>query len=228
MEQNKTGKYFKYAIGEIVLVVIGILIALSINNWNENRKQNDREKEYLSSIHNDFVANKKQFLEIRDLYEASLALADSLIIAFPPTREYTWQEFNKTKSFTIWFAQTFDPINSSINGLINSGNVELVSNKTLRNAINSWMDQLEDYKQGEIGLKINANRKSELVYYDLDNYDNFKLSEQNKKKIYKLLHGATGSLKAILGKFKSNRQSQELFATIDTIIALTEPYSKQQ
>ena len=36
--ENKTGKYFKYAIGEIVLVVIGILIALSINNWNESRK----------------------------------------------------------------------------------------------------------------------------------------------------------------------------------------------
>ena len=36
--ENKTGKYFKYAIGEIVLVVIGILIALQINNWNEARK----------------------------------------------------------------------------------------------------------------------------------------------------------------------------------------------
>ena len=36
--ENKTGKYFKYAIGEIILVVIGILIALSINNWNEDRK----------------------------------------------------------------------------------------------------------------------------------------------------------------------------------------------
>ena len=38
MEKNKTGKYFKYAIGEIVLVVIGVLIALSINNWNESKK----------------------------------------------------------------------------------------------------------------------------------------------------------------------------------------------
>ncbi len=37
MEKNKTGKYLKYTIGEIVLVVIGILIALGINNWNENR-----------------------------------------------------------------------------------------------------------------------------------------------------------------------------------------------
>ena len=37
MEQNKTGKYLKYAIGEIVLVVIGILIALQINTWNQHR-----------------------------------------------------------------------------------------------------------------------------------------------------------------------------------------------
>ncbi|NNC44454.1 MAG: hypothetical protein HKN99_01055 [Winogradskyella sp.] len=43
MEQNKTGKYFKYAIGEIILVVIGILIALQINNWNEQRKEKQQE-----------------------------------------------------------------------------------------------------------------------------------------------------------------------------------------
>lgn len=41
LNEGKTSKYFKYAIGEIVLVVIGILIALQINNWNENRKQKD-------------------------------------------------------------------------------------------------------------------------------------------------------------------------------------------
>jgi hypothetical protein len=50
MEKNKTGTYFKYAIGEIVLVVIGILIALSINNWNENRKNSIEENEILSSL----------------------------------------------------------------------------------------------------------------------------------------------------------------------------------
>ncbi|MBO0341043.1 hypothetical protein J0654_05270 [Muricauda lutimaris] len=38
LNEGKTGKYLKYALGEILLVVIGILIALQINNWNENRK----------------------------------------------------------------------------------------------------------------------------------------------------------------------------------------------
>jgi len=45
--ENKTGKYFKYAIGEIILVVIGILIALQINNWNENRKHKNKKHKYI-------------------------------------------------------------------------------------------------------------------------------------------------------------------------------------
>jgi len=50
METGKTGKYFKYAIGEIILVVIGILIALSINNWNESRKTDAEEIKMLKNI----------------------------------------------------------------------------------------------------------------------------------------------------------------------------------
>jgi len=59
--KNKTGKYFKYAIGEIVLVVIGILIALGINNWNENRKNKNEEKIFLSKIHEDLTKDALQF-----------------------------------------------------------------------------------------------------------------------------------------------------------------------
>ena len=51
MVKNKTSKYFKYAIGEIVLVVIGILIALSINNWNEERKIRNQEQNSLARLH---------------------------------------------------------------------------------------------------------------------------------------------------------------------------------
>ena len=64
--ENKTGKpawpvgrYFKYAIGEIVLVVIGILIALQINNWNQNRLNSITEAKYLNSIAKELKLNSQ-------------------------------------------------------------------------------------------------------------------------------------------------------------------------
>ena len=66
MEKNKTGKYFKYAIGEIILVVIGILIALSINNWNEDRKATKKEIKILKELKNDLNTN---IIEIKETYD---------------------------------------------------------------------------------------------------------------------------------------------------------------
>ena len=57
MSENKTGKYFKYAIGEVVLVVIGILIALQINNWNEGRKATNKLHTYTQKLINDIVSD---------------------------------------------------------------------------------------------------------------------------------------------------------------------------
>jgi hypothetical protein len=55
---NKTGNYFKYAIGDIVIVVIGILIALSINNWNEERKLQITKQPYLQQLIVDLEVDK--------------------------------------------------------------------------------------------------------------------------------------------------------------------------
>ena len=54
--ENKTGKYFKYAIGEIILVVIGLLIALQINNWNEEKKLERQAITYIKKV-SDFIYN---------------------------------------------------------------------------------------------------------------------------------------------------------------------------
>ena len=53
LAENKFSKYLLYAIGEIILVVIGILIALSINNWNERRKESDLKNIYSTRLIND-------------------------------------------------------------------------------------------------------------------------------------------------------------------------------
>jgi len=60
MEKNKTGKYFKYAIGEIILVVIGILIALSINNWNQKQIEKKQIRNIYARIVRDFNNTAKE------------------------------------------------------------------------------------------------------------------------------------------------------------------------
>ena len=54
MEKGKTGKYLKYAVGEIILVMVGILLALQVNNWNENRKERAQETILLKQLLTDF------------------------------------------------------------------------------------------------------------------------------------------------------------------------------
>ena len=59
--ENKTGKYFKYAIGEIVLVVIGILIALQINTWNQEKSNQSTLKQFLVEYKEELRLNIKDF-----------------------------------------------------------------------------------------------------------------------------------------------------------------------
>jgi hypothetical protein len=60
LKENKTGKYFKYAIGEIILVVIGILIELSINNLNEDLKSKAKELKIIKELKSDLISNKNR------------------------------------------------------------------------------------------------------------------------------------------------------------------------
>jgi hypothetical protein len=75
MSENKIGKYLKYAIGEIILVVIGILIALSINNWNETRKIKSTLSDYTESLIKDF---KKDTLILNE--QIKFAVLDNEIL----------------------------------------------------------------------------------------------------------------------------------------------------
>jgi hypothetical protein len=79
MEKNKTGKYLKYAIGEIVLVVIGILIALQINNWNEARKKNQKEAILIKNIVEDLYIDAAYIDQALGELDEQLRVVDQLI-----------------------------------------------------------------------------------------------------------------------------------------------------
>ncbi|WP_235299573.1 DUF6090 family protein [Portibacter marinus] len=93
MSENKTGKYFKYAIGEIILVVVGILIALQVNNWNEKRKLNNEGKEILTALQAEFTSNRKVLKErIQNLEEANQYV--ELVLQFVGSNEARLQSEN--------------------------------------------------------------------------------------------------------------------------------------
>ena len=72
LNEGKTGKYLKYAIGEIVLVVIGILIALQINNWNENRKLENSKETLMFALKKELRADISAALKATGFFSAAM------------------------------------------------------------------------------------------------------------------------------------------------------------
>ncbi len=95
MEKNKTGIYLKYAIGEIVLVVIGILIALSINNWNQALQYNKNNTLMLQQLLEENEANYLELKEDQD-YRDSLETKLNRLVTFIKENDIVKNE-NKLK-----------------------------------------------------------------------------------------------------------------------------------
>ena len=85
IEDNKMGKYFKYAIGEILLVVIGILIALQVNNWNTERKKQITQTNYLEEIKANLEDDLLEILRVREFNQVK---AKSIETAFKIFNEH--------------------------------------------------------------------------------------------------------------------------------------------
>ena len=67
-DDNQFVKYSRYAIGEIILVMVGILLALQVNNWNENRKNKNTEKAYISRLTIELKGDIQYYKEVRNQF----------------------------------------------------------------------------------------------------------------------------------------------------------------
>ena len=163
--ENKTGKYLKYAIGEILLVIIGILIAVSINGWNEDRKLKNAEQSILKDLKEEMTLNLKALefaiaeneksfqaaIEMRALFRDRAAfdkMSDSLFYA--SIVKLDWNV-------------TYDPQNGILNSIISSGQINQLSNKELKYLLASLkeltIDAIEDTR------KIEVQRESSIKSY---------------------------------------------------------------
>ena len=140
IESGSTRKYLLYAIGEILLVMIGILLALQVSNWNQVRKDRNTEKEYLLAIQEDlkqdiaFISGISR-QQLRKLYSYKYA-DSSFILRYSvslDTYEITDTMFNLRSIISA--TRTYRPTNGTYSALISEGQSKLLQNRELFNKI---------------------------------------------------------------------------------------------
>lgn len=139
INQNNMGKYFKYAIGEILLVVIGILIALQINNWNQQRLNAKKERIMLSEIKENLNEDLQSVANILEFNELKKKVIDSAYIYLHMMNEnpQLGREFSQLMP-TITNYQFFEPTMVAFNNLTSTGKIDIFQSDELRKKISAY------------------------------------------------------------------------------------------
>ena len=139
LSKGKTGKYLKYAIGEIILVVIGILIALQINNWNEERKSDNKGKELIRLIYNDLNTDITNLNGVVKRLDEQLNAAENLLVIFESQNKF----IEDTLAFSNDWARSSWPLSvervqNTFSELKTSGQSTLINDKSLIDDLNQF------------------------------------------------------------------------------------------
>lgn len=171
IEENKISKYLVYAIGEIVLVVIGIMIALSINNWNETRKDSIAENDFYCKLLEDFELDRQNIDRLYSESNYKIEISKTLLLELP--------QKNKSKSYLIdtyiqaLRTNAFSPSKVAILDITSSGKLSLIKNESIKQNLIRYYAELDNLLYQ---LEINRGIIMEKVFsYD----DNIAVGLQN-------------------------------------------------
>jgi hypothetical protein len=183
VSENKFSRYLLYAIGEIILVVIGILIALQINNWNENKTNKQTESVYLKEILQDFEINlKKSDFTTNDLVTTMQSLIGLLEQSALERPTISTDSINKVFSL-ISNMPTYISTDRVYNNLIGSGDFKLITNESIKNELANYNSAIDLLKL------VQSTHEMELVQSFepyIINYLDFQALKTNKVNDYKL------------------------------------------
>lgn len=148
LSKGKTAEYLQYAIGEVVLVVIGILIALGINNWNEERKNRQAEDQVLQNVFEDLKSNEEalKLAELRiDLQIRETKQFLELMQAEPHDSSLA-----KVKEL-LYYSSEVEDVQLNLSGIqvAISNKIELILNDTIKREIVQYPVLFEGYKEQE-------------------------------------------------------------------------------
>ena len=243
MDELKGSRYLKYALGEITLVVIGILIALSINNWNEYRKDRIKEQVILKQLKEEYENNLVQLeskINIRNVMKSSgqrllqymnapeKASSDSILFHFSQTG----------------YRPTFDPIK---NDIVNTDKLSLIQNDSLRILLSQWETSFYQLNEEEwywrdfvvdtrLSFNVDQHISRKVSYYSQQNFRKYYLSNPSSIEVHSIFDDTnrdidfrhilnTPELEAIAvtavsSATDANLISASLKSTIETILRL--------
>jgi hypothetical protein len=171
LTEGKAGTYLKYALGEIVLVVIGILIALQINDWNEDRLDRELEREYLVSMLSDLREDRR---EIEDAIAGnSIMLAgmnDLLTMLSTPQPDLDFQRKLLVQSAvrTYWYI-TVEFSGLTMSQLKSSGGLRLIRDKQVTDAMLKYEQGVEQcrHQSEELRNYFHTQEASQKLIFNL-------------------------------------------------------------
>lgn len=147
LAEGKTGKYLKYAFGEIILVVVGILLALQINGWNQQRIEDKQEVELLTSIKGEFEHNLRELsksIEVNKKVTQSCLRLTKLIRA---DSIHKAPEMVDHLLVNIGGFNSFDAKIGIIGEVVNSGKLSLLKNDAIRAQLGNWLTLEDDCEE---------------------------------------------------------------------------------
>ena len=165
-------RYLLYAFGEILLVVVGIVIALQIDNWNEWRQEREDEQVVLQQLRDDYQANLKQLEQKIRMREAIIASAHKMLQA-TDAPETTSRDSLVGYLAVIVLDPTFDPIENNLSA---SGALQLITNQKLKRMLSNWTSEIVAVRELEqnwarIAIGPLSNCLRELgIYRSLSDY----------------------------------------------------------
>ena len=159
ISKSKIGKYVVYAIGEIILVVIGILIAVAINNSRERSILEQKEQVYLKGLKDEFETSKRKLTQLIEVNKQNYLGAQKILTyTNNPSKQLSEKDFSELLYRSFSYDIYFNANNSLLNEMINSGSLKDISNDTLRKLLTNWEAILKDISKQENELGEQRNR----------------------------------------------------------------------
>lgn len=218
MKEKKIIPFLLNALGEILLVVAGILIAVQIDHSIEAGKERAREDFLKTEINREMTLNLERFENSQQEIQKVVDTGHKLTAQFPLSKSVL--QSNDFRIFPNFLTNpSYDPSHGTIKSIISSGDLNLIQNEELRLLIVTWNDLYNDYKEEEYIAWSNGYK---LMDWLSENFPNPKYASPDYKTInYRLLQSKIGEKIDIYGYTLEGDERDALKLHMERMIELT-------